>query len=350
MADPGFFHGWMSRARAAVAAAALLLLPAACEFDRIFPTDTSQEGALASNPGYHIVQPGDSLASVAARYGVTAQAIADANSMQPPYVVHRGQYLILPRPRAHTVSPGETMYRISRQYALDLDVLARANGIGPPYTIYPGQQLVLPPSPEMMAAAPETTAPAVVTAAEPSPATGAQITIAPLPGSTASTPAPTASASTSALPNPPPALVAPQPNPAPLPAAALPPPLKKGGFLWPVRGEILSAYGPSPGGVHNDGINIAAPRGTPIVAAQSGVVIFVGEEIEGFGKLLIIRHGDGWSTAYGHNDVILVARGDKVARGAVIARVGSTGDVPSPQLHFEIRRQTKAVDPMDHLA
>ena len=138
------------------------------------------------------------------------------------------------------------------------------------------------------------------------------------------------------------------PNPK-LPAAALPPPTATRGFLWPVRGEILSTFGPSPGGLHNDGINIGAPRGTPVVAAKGGAVIFVGEEIEGFGKLLIIRHDDGWSTAYGHNEVILVERGDQVARGAVIARVGSSGDVPTPQLHFEIRRQTKAVNPADHL-
>jgi murein DD-endopeptidase MepM/ murein hydrolase activator NlpD len=345
MAEPGFYSSWMGIARVALTAAVLVLLPTACEVDRIFPADTSQTSQAVPNPGYHIVQAGDSLISIATRYGLTAQDIADANSMQAPYVIHKGQFLILPRARVHEVRQGENLYRISLQYALDVDVLAEANGIGPPYTIYPGQQLVLPESPQLAAAAP----PAIAT---PTVAPSAPVVTAPLPGAA---PAPTrppsvASSGGSTLPPPPPSLVVPKSAQSQLPAAALPPPLPRGGFLWPVRGEILSSFGPNPGGLHNDGINIAAPRGTPIVAAQSGVVIFVGEEIEGFGKLLIIRHGDGWSTAYGHNDVILVGRGDKVARGAVIARVGSTGDVPTPQLHFEIRRQTKAVDPLAHLA
>jgi len=91
--------------------------------------------------------------------------------------------------------------------------------------------------------------------------------------------------------------------------------------------------------------NIAAPRGAPVLAAENGVVAYAGEELKGFGKLLLIKHSDGWVTAYAHNEALLVRRGDTVARGQAIARVGSTGNVGEPQLHFEIRKGTRAIDP-----
>ena len=120
-------------------------------------------------------------------------------------------------------------------------------------------------------------------------------------------------------------------------------------FLWPANGKIISRFGSKPGGLHNDGINIEAPVGTSVVAAENGVVAYAGNELRGFGNLLLIRHADGWITAYAHNDKLLVKRGDSVKRGQVIARVGSTGNVSSPQLHFEIRKGTEPVDPLKYL-
>jgi murein DD-endopeptidase MepM/ murein hydrolase activator NlpD len=120
-------------------------------------------------------------------------------------------------------------------------------------------------------------------------------------------------------------------------------------FLWPVRGRIISRYGPKKGGLHNDGINIAAAAGTNVVAADDGVVAYAGNELRGFGNLLLIRHSEGWVTAYAHNADLLVKRGDKVKRGQAIARIGSTGNVASPQLHFEIRQGTDPVDPLKYL-
>jgi murein DD-endopeptidase MepM/ murein hydrolase activator NlpD len=98
--------------------------------------------------------------------------------------------------------------------------------------------------------------------------------------------------------------------------------------------------------LHNDGINIAAPKGTPVRAADNGVVVYVGNELRGFGNLVLIKHADNWVTAYAHNETTLVSRGDKVKRGQAIARVGNSGSVAEPQLHFEIRQGTRAVDPM----
>jgi murein DD-endopeptidase MepM/ murein hydrolase activator NlpD len=165
----------------------------------------------------------------------------------------------------------------------------------------------------------------------------------------ASTPAPVAAPVP--VPTPPPVA-----SPAPAEVAAAKPPVietpePRGGsrFQWPVRGAILSDYGPKPGGLHNDGINISASRGASVVAADNGVVAYAGNELRGFGNLLLIRHADGWMTAYAHLDDMLVERGAKVSRGQKIGTVGSTGNVSSPQLHFEVRRSNRAIDPRDHL-
>src|SRR5690606_8555086 len=104
-------------------------------------------------------------------------------------------------------------------------------------------------------------------------------------------------------------------------------------------------YGSKGGGMHNDGINIAVPKGTPVHAAQSGVVAYAGNELKGYGNLLLVRHANGWMTAYAHNSKLLVKRGDTVTRGQSISLAGSTGSVSSPQVHFEIRKGAKAVDP-----
>ena len=108
---------------------------------------------------------------------------------------------------------------------------------------------------------------------------------------------------------------------------------------------MVSSYGPKAGGLHNDGINIAAPKGSPVKAAENGVVAYVGAELKGFGNLVLIKHQGDYVTAYAHNDQILVKRGDIVRRGQTIARVGSTGSVDTPQLHFEIRKGSRAVEP-----
>ena len=121
-------------------------------------------------------------------------------------------------------------------------------------------------------------------------------------------------------------------------------------FRWPVKGRILSRYGAKPGGTRNEGINIAVPEGTSIRAAEDGVVAYAGNELKGYGNLVLIRHQGGWVTAYAHNRDLFVRRGDTVRRGDVIAKAGQTGSVESPQLHFELRKGATAVDPMKYLS
>jgi murein DD-endopeptidase MepM/ murein hydrolase activator NlpD len=120
-------------------------------------------------------------------------------------------------------------------------------------------------------------------------------------------------------------------------------------FLWPVEGRVISPFGDNPNGGRNDGINISVARGTPVRAADAGEVTYVGNELKGYGNLILIRHDNGFVTAYAHADSVLVKRGERVQRGHIIASVGDTGDVSQPQLHFELRHGTTPVDPTPYL-
>lgn len=121
------------------------------------------------------------------------------------------------------------------------------------------------------------------------------------------------------------------------------------GFRWPARGRVIAGFGPKPTGQQNDGINLALPEGTPVKAADDGVVAYAGNELKGYGNLVLVRHSNGFVTAYAHASELMVKRGDTIKRGQVIAKSGQTGNVTSPQLHFEIRKGASPVDPMQHL-
>ena len=120
-------------------------------------------------------------------------------------------------------------------------------------------------------------------------------------------------------------------------------------FGWPVRGRLIAGFGSKPDGTQNDGINLAVPEGTPIKAADDGVVVYAGNELKGYGNLVLIQHTNGFVTAYAHASELMVKRGDTVTRGQVIAHAGQTGNVTSPQLHFEIRKGSTPVDPTQYL-
>ena len=120
-------------------------------------------------------------------------------------------------------------------------------------------------------------------------------------------------------------------------------------FRWPVRGKVITAYGAKANGKSNDGINLAVPEGTPVKAAEDGVVAYSGNELKGYGNLVLVRHANGYVTAYAHASELLVKRGDTIKRGQVIAKSGQSGEVQSPQLHFEIRKGSSPVDPLQFL-
>lgn len=259
------------------------------------------------------VQPGESLFVIAQRYGLSVRALIDRNNLVPPYHLIAGQRLALPRAQEHVVRRGETLYGISRRFDVNMYALARANLVRPPYHIQAGQRLKIPYGPGE-AVPPKPSSRSVPSAVEPSRKPTA-------PGVRRRPQAP----------------------------ALSPPPGAGRGFIWPVRGRVVSKFGDKGKGLHNDGINILAPRGEPVRAVDTGVVAYAGNQLRGFGNLLLIKHRNGWITAYAHNESLLVRRGDRVGRGQIVARVGSTGNVSSPQLHFEIRKGKQAVDPQRHL-
>jgi murein DD-endopeptidase MepM/ murein hydrolase activator NlpD len=343
----------------------------------VAPSGGSTAPALPA-AGQVTVQPGETLYAVSRRANVPVRTLIEANRLEPPYDVAPGRRLALPAVPQHTVEPGETLYGISRLYGVDTSTLARSNQLAPPYAVSAGQVLTLPapvqgagrrgPAPVIQATAPAGWA----LAAPPSPTPPAYMPRPAIEPPPAAAPTPPAIAKPVAPPvlepprvvertAPPPPVAASPPPPAAQPAppeqlAALPPPPlprppKQGEarFLWPVHGRILATYGTGGNGTHNDGINIAAPAGTPVLAADAGVVAYAGNELRGYGNLLLVKHSGGWMTAYAHNSALLVKRGDRVKRGQEIARVGATGAVGEPQLHFEIRQGTRALDPDDYL-
>jgi murein DD-endopeptidase MepM/ murein hydrolase activator NlpD len=258
-----------------------------------------------------------------------------------------------------TIQRGQTLSEIAQSYHVPMRVIAEANGLPPPYRIQVGRTLVIPgagpphapAAPASVAALPPSPPPELphpVAPAVPTPSAPDSPSVSAAPLTPLTMPRGTKPVPATAVPVAPPAASAAAPQPA---APETPPPAAgSSGFLWPVRGHILASYGAKSDGTHNDGINIAAPRGSPVQAIDAGVVAYTGNELRGYGNLILVKHANGWISAYAHCDSILVKRGEKVVRGQVIARVGSSGNVSEPQLHFELRRGQHAVDPREFLA
>lgn len=270
----------------------------------------------AEMPGQVTVQPGDTVYAIARRTGASPQAIIALNRLSPPYRLEVGEVVRVPSnsvppsraaaaavaapPRAssHVVRSGDTLYSISRATGASVDQIAQANALGAPYSLRVGQTLKIPGGSGAVAS---------LTPRAPEEDVGDLARNVSYGG---------ASTKPGAL------------------------------FDWPVQGRVIGSFGLSQAGKRNDGVNIAAPVGTPVRAAADGEVVYRGSELEGYGNLLLIKHEDGFVTAYAHNDAMLVKKGDRVRKGQVIAKVGQTGSAGEPQLHFEIRQNLKAIDPV----
>jgi LysM repeat protein len=217
-----------------------------------------------------------------------------------------------PKPQrtvSHTVARGEELSDIADQYGIrEVEIIA-ANGLKPPYTLKNGQALKIPVRDTGASAAPKKGD--YVEAGEPA--------------------------------------VVPKPKPEARATAEAAPPAEGPTFDWPVSGKVIAGFGAGKDGLTNEGINIAVASGTPVRAAASGTVRYAGNELRGYGNLVLIEHSGGYVTAYAHNDVLSVKRGQTIKRGEVIARSGQTGNVKSPQLHFEIRKGTQSLDPRKYL-
>ena len=296
--------------------------PPAWELRRVTPK------AVEVKAQTYVVAAGDTLSRVVARTGASADAIARANGLTAPYRLIPKQKLAIPAGRYHRVGRGESGIAIARAYGVDWSGVASLNHLAEPFILREGDRLLLPSAAQVAGMSMEQRAAAfrididdLVTGAEP--ALGSR-----------GKPATPGMAST-------------KPVPATIPVAE-PNTAFTGRFSWPIVGRILRPYGPLASGARNDGINIAATRGTPVLAAADGVVAYAGQ-LAAFGNLVLVRHGGGWLTAYGHADSLLVKRGQAVSRGQAIARAGATGSADAPQVHFEIREGRKPVNPLDWL-
>ena len=250
------------------------------------------------------VRSGDSVYDLAARYQVTPQSIIQENNLVAPYTLRTGQSLKITPPRTHIVQFGDSVNLISQRYAVSPYQLAQLNNLDVPFELTVGQRLQLPMSLDF----------SVLDSGVPDGASSAVVVSVPTqPG---------------------------QPR-----KKFVTPKLGARGFNWPVEGEIITKFGPSARGVHNDGVNIAAKMGAPVMASANGTVAFVGDNIKNFGKLVLVKHDGGIITAYAHLDSISVNEGDILAAGDLIGSVGSTGRVSRPQLHFEIRKSRQPIDP-----
>jgi murein DD-endopeptidase MepM/ murein hydrolase activator NlpD len=343
------------------------------------PSSLRERGWTVEGAPIVEVSAGDTAASLSQGFGVPVSVILEANSLTSATDVRPGQRLVIPTyvyrdnpaaaaavvatatpapvaapiapaagpgtppstlgaqavaidggpaaasGRSYVVAAGDTLYSIARKHGVSPGELARVNGIGADGTVKLGTPLTIPAAGTSGGVAPHETQ---VASLEPQPTASGIMSDA----------APEARPQTV---EPPAAVV--QPTDGVSSAGA-------SGFRWPVRGRIIAGFGKQADGARNDGINLAVPAGTPVHAAEEGTVIYAGNELQGYGNLILIQHKDDWVSAYAHNESISVKRGDTVKRGQTIASVGKSGSVDQPQLHFELRKKSKPVDPLPHLS
>ena len=280
-------------------------------------------------PNAITVTKGDTLYSISRRYDVPLRDLITTNNLTPPYTLSIGQVIRIPSAKYHIVAKGDTLYSISKAYGVDLTTLSRVNHIEPPYTLAIGQRLDLPGAVTTNTAAYDredtTEWYAPKTTSKKTTASTKKTTTVKKASTAKKTTVKKASTSTTKVQK------------------------RTSKFAWPVKGKVISKFGTIGKGRTNDGINIRAAKGTAVKAADKGTVVYAGNELKGFGNLILVKHSGGWITAYAHNQKLLVKKGQKVVKGEKIATVGDTGGVNEPQLHFEVRAGKKAVNPLAYL-
>ncbi|MHA1539138.1 MAG: LysM peptidoglycan-binding domain-containing protein [Alphaproteobacteria bacterium] len=244
--------------------------------------------------GSTLVKDGDTLYSIARKYNISTKELIQINNLKPPFFLYTGMVLHLPVTTTYTVRQDDTIYSISRKFNIDMHTLVKANKMAKPYRIYKGKKLYIPQVANL------------VTKKKGSFFTRTKKRYF--------------SGKTGRI------------------------------FAWPVIGRVLASFGVQGKGKHNDGINISAKEGTAVKASGNGTVLYTGNALGGFGELILLKHKGGWVTAYAHNKTLLVKRGEDIISGQIIARIGESGNVKKPQLHFQIRRNNRVVNPMKYLA
>ncbi|MBL6783056.1 MAG: peptidoglycan DD-metalloendopeptidase family protein [Alphaproteobacteria bacterium] len=265
------------------------------------------------------VEPGDTIYTMANRYGVTPRKIILGNQLKPPYLLDGLTTLVLPKPRDHRVKPGDTIDALSERYAVTRHELIRLNQLKAPYTLRPGTTIAIPRALDYSMLD--------LPGINPS----SNIKVVPEAEISANTASSAASSIPDSIPT------------KPVPAGAL-------AFGWPANGKIIETYGLVSSGVKNDGINIAGNLGDAVYSSYDGTVAFIGKELKSFGNMVLIKHDNGWITAYAHLGDVQVTEGQMIAKGEVIGTIGNSGKVNQPQLHFQIRKSRQPVDPLQFMS
>ncbi|MFM9853923.1 MAG: peptidoglycan DD-metalloendopeptidase family protein [Sphingomonadaceae bacterium] len=270
----------------------------------------------------YTVAPGDTLRAIGEKTGAGSETIARVNGLTAPFIIRPGQRLAIPGGRFHKVGAGETGIAIAKAYSTSWAKLIELNALQEPFILRLGQRLLLPAEAvpgdqaiEARAAAFRLEIDDILTGGEPA---------------------------TDLLPV---ATVAPDKPLGPEVSVAVPSGFS-GTFIWPANGTLASRFGAVGEGNDNQGIDIAVTQQAPIRASGDGVVAFVGNNVANYGGLILIRHGDGWITAYGRASQASVTRGQKVSRGQIIGRAGTGG---APLLFFQMRKNRIPVDPVKQL-
>ncbi len=271
--------------------------------------------------GSYTVLPGDTLRAIGEKTGAGSETLARTNNLAAPYIIKPGQVLSVPAGRFHKVGAGETGIAIARAYGADWGEIIALNGLTEPFALRIGQRLMLPNGATVMEArakAFKLDIDDIVTGGEPAIDSGLAV------------------ATPDARPT----------RPLPPTVTVTEPSNFTGGFIWPASGKLASRFGAAGEGTVNAGIDIAVPQLSPIRASGDGVVAFVGSNVATYGGLILLRHGDGWITAYGRASQATVTRGQKVNRGQIIGKAG-TGS--APLLFFQMRKNRVPVDPLKQL-
>ena len=245
------------------------------------------------------VYEGDSLYSISKREGVSIKSIIKANKLEPPFTLYKGDRLIIAKPKVHIVKKGHTLYDIANCYEVSISDIMKINQLKNNDKIYLGDKLFIP----LYDNTNQTNCINIT-----------KVTISKEVNKTKEK--------------------------------------KKNNnysYMWPVKGKIISKFGLLAKGLRNDGINISADIGNPVLAIESGKIVYAGNEIQAFGNLILIKHHNDKTSAYAHLDKINVKKGESVNKGQIIALVGNSGKVSIPQLHFEIRDKNGPLDPLKYL-
>lgn len=242
----------------------------------------------------YIVKKGENLFLISEKFNISLKNLIETNNISSPYRIFPNQKLILPQNFTHTIKKGDTLYSISRRYNVDRSSLYRLNNLRINQKIYVGNSLIIPAENKKLKQK-----------------TKKKHKQVEKKKSVKQT---------------------------------------KLSFLWPTKGEIILSFGRIKSGFHNDGINIKSQENNPVIASETGEIIYTGNEIPGYGNLILIKHKNNWVTAYSHLKKIIYKKGQVVRRGQKIGIVGTSGNVNEPQLHFEIRKGKKALNPSKFLS